>query len=138
MQRSPFARPPVRPLANAAEQHTRGYKAEHCNQIKNPVYRSPFSIPSVTPSAPIGVIPSNIASGCDPAIVVIPGLMPRGYTLPSLAGLYLNLKNGNTPILPLSHSPNHPLILSLTNSFIHSPPRKCSGAACLGLQGRAL
>jgi hypothetical protein len=87
--------------------------------------RSSFHGLSRTPSSPISVVPVHIASGCDSAFAINHGLKPRGYILPSLTGLYLNLKKGNAPILPLFHS------------LILSPPRLCR-AANFGLQGRAL
>jgi hypothetical protein len=40
---------PVRPFTNAAEQHYRGYKAEHCNQINHPFSHSN----SPTPTLPL-------------------------------------------------------------------------------------
>jgi hypothetical protein len=37
----PISPSPVRPLVNASEQHSRGYKAEHCNQVNHPLSYSP-------------------------------------------------------------------------------------------------
>jgi hypothetical protein len=81
-----------------------------------PVQRSPFMVPSDTPSAPIGVVPSNIASGCVSAVAIFPGLMPRGYTLPSLAGFCSCPEQDITPFLPLYHFPSLPFTHSLTSS----------------------
>jgi hypothetical protein len=77
-----------------------------------PVHRSPFSVPPGTPSSSIGVVPSNIASGCDSAFAVNPGLKPRGYIPPSLAGFCSCPEQDYVPFHPLSQSPPRSLTLS--------------------------
>jgi hypothetical protein len=84
--------------ANAAEQHFRGYKAEHCNQM-------------------------YIASGCDPAIAITPGLS-RGATPCHPWRDFIEPCKRNSAISPIL-----PLIDSFTHSFIHTPSCKCSRAA---------
>jgi hypothetical protein len=99
-----------------------------------PVHRFPLHGLSGTPSAPIGVVPSNIASGCVSAVAIFPGLMPRGYILPSLTGFCPCPEQDITPFLLLSQS----FIHSSTNSIIQTPTCQCSGAASYGFQCRAL
>jgi hypothetical protein len=95
-----------------------------------PVHRFPLHGLSGTPSAPIGVVPSNIASGCVSAVAIFPGLMPRGYILPSLTGFCPCPEQDITPFLPLYHFPSLPFTHSLTPSprllFTHSYMRQSS------------
>jgi len=102
------------PPSGAKERRMEGSSLSTYHHIQ----RSPFNGSSGTPSAPIGVFSSNIASGCDPAIAVIPGLMPRGYTLPSLAGFWVRPEQNYKPFRLITSSPT----LTFIHSLIQTPP----------------
>jgi len=81
-----------------------------------PEQRSPFHGLSTTPSITTGNISIHIASGFDLgfdlAIAIIPGLKPRGYILPSLAGFCSCPEPVNVTLHPISPSP----VRSLANT----------------------